>query len=148
MKIYLGADHAGYKFKEHIKKILDDLGYVYDDLGGHDPHAQDDYPQYAQVVAQKVAQSKGKSRGILICGTGTGMVIAANKIPGVRAALAYDEYSAQMARADNDTNILTLRAREFPKSRIKKIVTTWLTTPFTNAPRHKRRLRELKALEQ
>src|SRR3989344_9415461 len=109
--IYIGADHAGFKLKEKLKRYFDNWGIKYVDLGGKGEEG-DDYPDYAFKVAERVARDKN-SKGILICGTGTGMVIAANKIKGVRAAVAYDNYSAKMAREHNDANVLCLRGRNF-----------------------------------
>jgi ribose 5-phosphate isomerase B len=144
-KVYLGADHAGYLFKEHIKGLLDKEKIPYEDLGCDTADSKDDYVDYAKNVAQRV--KAGDALGILICGSGTGMAIAANKIRGIRAAFAYDEYSARMARYDNDANILTLRARKFPKRKIKRIIRTWLSTPFSGIDRHKQRIEKLKKLE-
>ncbi|MGD2294957.1 MAG: RpiB/LacA/LacB family sugar-phosphate isomerase [Candidatus Aminicenantes bacterium] len=101
-----------------------------------------DYPDYAIQVAEKVAEDKNL-RGILVCGTGTGMTIAANKVKGVRAAAAYDAYSAKMSRIDNDTNVLGLRGRFFPFRRVKKIIHIWLETPFSGKDRHKRRIQKI-----
>lgn len=134
--IYLGADHAGYEYKEYIRELLEKKGIPYVDFGTFNKQ-KTDYPLYAHKVAEYVARTKGL--GILVCGTGTGMAIAANKIRGARAAFAYDEYSAEMARKDNDANILTLRAREFPKTRIKKLVETFLATKPSKAQRHEQR---------
>ncbi|MFQ5475187.1 MAG: ribose 5-phosphate isomerase B [Candidatus Nanoarchaeia archaeon] len=142
--VILGSDHAGHRVKEMIKEYLDDKDIPYDDLGS-DGMKDDDYPDYAFAVARKVAKSN--SRGILICGTGTGMVIAANKIKGIRAVAAYDTYTAKMSRHDNDANILCLRGRFFPIGRIRQIVAVWLRTPFSNEPRHKRRVEKIKREE-
>lgn len=144
--VVIGADHAGVAAKERVKRILDELGVPYEDVGSYDAHSADDYPRIARKVALAVAKTGVK--GILICGSGTGMAIAANKVPGVRASFAFDEYSAKMARHDNDANILTLRARHFPRARLRPIITAWLTTPFSGLARHKRRLAQLRALEE
>ena len=139
--VYLGADHAGFKLKEKIKKYFDKMGITYWDLGGKGEEG-DDYPDYAFKVAEKVVKDKN-SKGILICGTGTGMVIAANKIKGVRAAAAYDEYSARMAREHNDANILCLRGRHFSNEKNLKLVKIWLNAKFSGAKRHIRRIRKI-----
>lgn len=144
-KIYLGADHAGFSLKEKLKKYFGRKGIEYEDLGG-DGRKEDDYPDYAFRVAERVAKSKN-ARGILICGTGTGMVIAANKIRGIRAATAYDAYSARMARNDNNTNILCLRGREFSDARNLRLVEIWLKTGFSGEKRHKRRLRKIARMD-
>lgn len=145
-KIYLGSDHAGFRLKERIKKYLDAKKMYYEDLGTYSPESVD-YPDYALAVAKKVSREKS-SRGILICGTGTGMVIAANKIKGIRAAAAYDKYSAEMSRFHNDANILALRGRFFPFEKIKDIVSVWLKTPFSGQSRHKRRISKINKLEK
>ncbi|MBI2450478.1 MAG: ribose 5-phosphate isomerase B [Candidatus Nealsonbacteria bacterium] len=145
-KIYLGADHAGFKLKERIKKYLGLKGIVYEDLGTHSLESVD-YPDYAIGVAKKVAK-KNNARGILICGTGTGMAIAANKVKGIRAVAAYDRYSAKMSRLHNNANILALRGRFFPFEKIKKIVSVWLATPFSQKARHKRRINKIKQFEE
>ncbi len=140
-RVYLGADHAGFKFKEKIKDLLKKKGLEVQDLSPKLIEG-DDYPTHAFAVAERVAKHRG-SRGILVCGTGTGMIIAANKVKGIRAAEAYDEYSAKMARNDNDTNILGLRARKFPFNKLKKVIEVWLNTPFSREKRHDRRIRKI-----
>ena len=103
--IYLGADHAGFALKEELKKYLAKVSREeIVDVGSFDPGSKDDYPDYARLVARGVQKSR-KNKGILICGTGTGMVIAANKFRGIRAACAYDDYTARMSRLHNDANI-------------------------------------------
>ncbi len=144
--IYIGADHAGFSLKEKIKKYLDKTGIAYVDLGGKG-EAGDDYPDYAFRVAERVVRDKN-SKGILICGTGTGMVIAANKIKGIRAAVAYDNYSAKMAREHNDANVLCLRGRKFSDEKNLKFVKIWLNTRFSGARRHNRRIKKIKKYER
>jgi len=140
--LYLGADHAGYKLKEFLKKHFDKNKIKYLDLGTYSEESVD-YPDYAYKVAKKIASEKG-AKGILICGTGTGMVMAANKVKGIRAAVAYDSYSAEMARHDNDANVLCLRGRKVNMNNQAKITGIWLKTEFSNLPRHKRRIAKLK----
>lgn len=139
-KIYLGSDHAGFKAKQKIKKILKKLGYGFVDLGTFSEESVD-YPEYAKAVCLKVLEEK--SFGILICGSGTGMQIAANKIKRIRAAFCFDKYSAKMARYDNDANVLTLRARKFSFFKYRGIVETFLKTEFSREDRHKRRIEML-----
>ena len=139
--IYLGADHAGYSLKEKIKKVLLRKKIPFRDLGT-DSLESVDYPDYGKKVARAVVKNKG-SKGILVCGTGTGMVIAANRIKGARAVVAYDNYSAKMSRLDNDSNILCLRGRQFSADKAKKIINVWLKTKFSQKLRHKRRVRKL-----
>ena len=141
MKIILGSDHAGYKVKEKIKKLLGKYKIEYEDIGTNSEKPVD-YPAYAKKAAKKVAKNKDRM-AILVCGTGTGMTIAANKIKGIRAVAAYDEYSAKMSRKDNDANVLGLRGRNFPYTKIEKIVKMWLQTPFSGNKRHKRRISKL-----
>jgi ribose 5-phosphate isomerase B len=146
MKIIIGADHAGYKVKEKIKDYLEQNKVEYEDLGAYSIDPKDDYPDYAVKVARKVA--KGRNiKGILVCGTAEGMVIAANKIRGIRAAAPYDTYTAKLSRTHNDANILTLRGRLFPFERIKKIIRVWLTTEFSGEARHRRRIRKIDAIK-
>ena len=144
--IYLGSDHAGFYLKQAIKKFLDSKNLMYQDLGGFSTKKPDDYPDYAEVVAKAVVKNKD-NRGILICGTGTGMVIAANKIKGVRASVVYDAYTAKMSRKDNDSNIMCLGARDKPHS-VNTLLNVWLKTLFSNKPRHKRRIEKIKKLEK
>ena len=144
--VIIGADHAGVDMKAWVKMVLDDLHVQYEDMGSYDEKSTDDYPTFARKVARAVVDTGVK--GILICGSGTGMAIAANKINGVRASFAFDAYSAKMARHDNDANVLTLRAREFPRNEIKIIVETWLSTPFSGLERHKERIEEVRKLEE
>lgn len=141
MEVLIASDHAGFRLKEKIKKYLERNKIQYKDMGT-DSLDSVDYPDYALKVAEEVAKDRNK-RGILICGTGTGMTIAANKVKGIRAAAAYDPYSAKMSRVDNDTNVLGLRGRFFPLKKIKKIINIWLNTPFSGEERHKRRLRKI-----
>lgn len=146
MRIIIGADHGGFELKEKIKDYLTKNGLEYDDVGTHGGNPKDDYPDYAFKVAERVSKIKN-ARGILICGTGTGMVVAANKIKGIRAAVAYDVYSAKTSRNDNDINVLCLRGRKFSASKAKKVVAIWLTTEFSNEARHKRRIEKIERFE-
>lgn len=141
MRVILASDHAGLRLKEKVKKYLARKKIEYEDLGT-ESFKSVDYPDYALKVAEKVAKNKN-TKGILVCGTGTGMTIAANKVKGIRAVAAYDAYSAKMSRIDNDTNVLGLRGRFFPFEKIKKIITVWLDTPFSGEKRHKRRIKKI-----
>lgn len=143
MLIYIGADHGGYKLKESIKKhLVLKRKILVVDVGAHSYNKKDDYPDYARKVAHLVSKNKD-SIGILVCGTGTGMVIAANRTKGIRAALAYDKYTAVMSKRDNNANILCLRGRKVNSWHQKKIVDYWLASEFSNLPRHKRRIKEI-----
>ena len=138
--IYLGSDHAGFKLKEKIKGFLHLKGIEFEDLTPIQIN-EDDYPDAAKKVANKVKSSNTK--GILICGSGTGMAIAANRIKGIRAVLAYDSYSAKMARHDNDANIICLRGRKTLAAKAKRYIDIFLKTKFSGLARHKRRIKKL-----
>ena len=146
MEVIIGSDHAGFKLKEKIIKYLKMKKIEYRDLGTNSLESVD-YPDYALKVAKQVARNKDR-RGILVCGTGTGMTIVANKVKGIRAVAAYDVYSAKMSRIDNDANVLGLRGRYFPYEKVKKIINVWLNTPFSGEQRHKRRLKKISGLEK
>jgi ribose 5-phosphate isomerase B len=145
MRLALGADHAGVGLKHEVKRFLDDLHVAYTDFGTNSDESVD-YPDFAEQVARGVARGDF-DQGILICGTGIGMAIAANKVHGVRAAPATDLESARLAREHNDANILALGARILPRDRAIDIVRTFLETPFAGG-RHERRIRKITALEQ
>lgn len=146
MKVILGSDHAGFILKEKIKKYLQKKKVIYEDLGTFSK-GRVDYPDYAFRVARKVAKQRNY-RGILLCDTGTGMAIAANKVRGIRAVLAYDNYSAKMSRLHNDANVLCLRARFFSYKKNERIVDVWLKTPFSKEARHKRRINKILKYEK
>lgn len=141
MKIILGADHAGYALKEKIKRFLLAKKISVEDVGTK-LITGDDYPDYAKKVARKIRKNK-ENKGILVCGTGTGMCIAANRFRWVRAAAVFDEYGAKMSMQDNDANILCLRGRKFNHNKAKKLVNIWLKEKFSGLNRHKRRIRKL-----
>ncbi len=145
MKIALGADHAGFELKEKIKQKLLAAGVAVEDCGTHST-ASVDYPDYAQVVAEGVS-SKAADLGILVCGTGIGMSIAANKVPGIRAAKVDTEFEAERSREHNDANVLTLGADTVSADEALKIVDKWLATPFSNGERHERRVKKIAAIE-
>ncbi len=151
MKIYLGSDHAGFKLKEEIKKFLSDKKHKYEDLGTNNEESCD-YPDYAFAVAQKVGASKGKDVGILICGSGIGMSIAANKVPGARAALCHNEWAAIKSREHNDANILCIGAKAVEAQAALRIVDAWLKTEFEGnkkgGERHKKRVDKFAEIEK
>ena len=140
-KIYLGADHAGFALKDKIKSDLIKNKFLVEDLS-KDFVKGDDYPKHAFRVSRAVRQNTG-TKGILVCGSGLGMSIAANRIRGIRAVEAYDLYTAKMSRIDEDSNVLCLRSRKFLEKENLKIVHAWLKTNFSNKKRHKRRINEL-----
>lgn len=147
MKIFIGSDHAGFKLKEQIKKYLTKLKVKYEDLGNQQFDPTDDYPDYAKKVAQKVAKTKN-NKGILICDSGAGMCIAANKVKGIRAVNAYTPKIAIKSRQHNNTNILCLGQSYISSSQAKKIIKVWLQTKFSRGARHCRRVNKIKQIEK
>lgn len=145
MKVALAADHAGYEDKEKIKKTLDDLGVTYDDMGTYSCDSVD-YPDYARKVGEAVARGE-VDQGLLVCGSGTGMAIAANKVPGVRAAVAWNEDIARLAREHNNANVLSLAARFTPVEEMDKILRSWFAAHF-DAGRHERRVEKIEQIEK
>ena len=143
-KIIIGADHAGFQLKEALKPFLKEMGYTVTDVGT-DSERPTDYPDYAARVAETVSNGVFP-RGILICGSGVGMSITANRYPGVRAALCLDEETARMSRLHNDANILVLAGRKTDPANAHAITRTWLTTPFEGG-RHQHRLDKIKEAE-
>lgn len=137
MKIAIGSDHAGFELKEKIKGLLTELGYEVLDLGCHDTDSVD-YPLYGAKVARAVAQGEVE-RGVLVCGTGLGMSMVANRFPGVRAALCHELFTARMARLHNDANILVLGGRVLGDVLALEMVKLFLETPFEGG-RHQRRV--------
>ena len=145
MKIALGADHAGYKLKAKIEKYLIDKGISVHDRGTNSVESVD-YPDYARFVGEEVAEQHA-DRGILVCGSGIGMSIAANKVPGIRAVNVHDEAEAQLCREHNDANVLTLGARSLDESTALKIVDRWLNAQFAGG-RHERRVEKIAEIER
>lgn len=145
MRIVIGSDHAGWEMKGDLKPFLEELGHEVRDLGTHGPESVD-YPDYALAVARAVAGGEAE-KGIMICGTGIGSSIAANKVAGIRAALCHNTYTAEMSRAHNDANLLCLGERVIDKKSAREIVKVWLTTPFAGA-RHARRVGKIKQIEE
>lgn len=144
MKIALGADHAGWELKETVKRLLSSLNIQIDDRGTYSTESVD-YPDYARAVGEGVARRQADF-GILVCGTGIGMSMSANKVPGVRAAKADTEYEAEMARAHNDANVLCLGARVTDAATAEKLVRKFLETRFEGG-RHQRRVDKIMAIE-
>ncbi len=145
MKIYIGSDHGGFDLKQLLVHYLDKkVGHEVEDVGDERPDPKDDYPIYAQkLVSALLASDSDAARGILICRGGQGMVMAANRFRGIRAAVCWNEHSARKSREDNDSNVLCIPADELSVSEVKDIVHTWLDTPFSNAARHQRRINEI-----
>ena len=138
--IYLGADHRGFQLKEEIKKFLAGKNYQFEDMGNFAYDPSDDYTDFAKLVAQKVAEKPEEHKGVLICGSGVGVDITANKFHGVRSALADDIATAKQSREHDDANVLSLPANEVGFELAKQILETWLTTPFSNGEKYKRRI--------
>jgi ribose 5-phosphate isomerase B len=145
MKIAIGSDHRGFEVKRRVIALLQQLGHQMTDVG---PQSRDsvDYPDFAFLVAQAVCSGQAE-RGVLICGTGIGMCIAANKVPGVRAAPCHDSITAEMSRRHNDANVLCLSADLLGEELIDRMVHIWLTTEFEGG-RHARRVEKIARFEQ
>jgi len=145
MKIGIGCDHAGLELKNEILTLLKDLGVECVDFGTNSPQSVD-YPDFGEKVSEAVS-SGGVERGMLICGTGIGMSIVANKFPHVRASLCNELFTARMSRLHNDANILVLGGRIVGKDLAKEIVRTWISTPF-EGERHCLRLKKINLIEE
>lgn len=148
MKVYIGADHNGYELKEQLKRFLSDAGHDVIDQGDAQLTPSDDFPVFAARVATGLLGSDDpEAKGILICGSGQGMIMAANRYKGIRASLVWNASEAQSSRNDDDSNVLCLPAHELKDfSGVKEIVTLWLKTPFAGAERFKRRVKQLDEL--
>ena len=145
MKIAIGSDHGGFELKEYLKELLNEMGYTYTDFGTHSPNSVD-YPDVGYEVAKSVVESE-HDKGILICGTGIGMSITANKVGGIRAALCSDPYSARMAKEHNDADIITMGGRVIGNGLAGDIVRAWLESDFKGEERHKRRIEKIMRIE-
>ncbi len=143
--VAIGADHAGYRLKEALKPVLEEYGYFVRDVGVYE-ETPADYPDVARQVAELVAAGRA-AHGIVVDGAGTGSAIAANKIPGIRAAPCYDKASARTSREHNDTNVLTLGSRLLTASQAEEVLRTWLTAPFAGG-RHSLRIQKISEIEQ
>jgi ribose 5-phosphate isomerase B len=145
VRVAIGSDHAGLELKNTIKALLDSLNVPHEDFGTTSP-APVDYPDFAEAVSLAVVTGRA-DRGILVCGTGIGMAIAANKFPGVRAAVAWNETSARLGRAHNDANVMTLGGRTIPPGAAEGIVRAFLFTDYEDG-RHDARLAKIAHLER
>jgi len=145
--LYIGADHAGFGLKEKIKKYLAAKGVKFEDLGALKLDKKDDYPDFGARVAQGVAVNPKKNKGILVCGSAEGMGMVANKFPGVRAAVVYNEENAKKSREHNDANVLSISGWELSEAKAKRIVKAWLETKFSGG-RHARRLKKIEEIEK
>lgn len=147
MKVAIASDHAGFEAKENIKQQLAQMGVEYEDLGTNAGDVSVDYPDFAERVGHAVVNGEVE-RGILICGSGIGVSIAANKIHGVRAALAWNKETAELARHHNDANIIAIGGRTTPPENITEIVQAFLTNSFDSGGRHERRIEKIAELEK
>lgn len=147
MKIYIAADHNGFEMKKQLTDFLERSGHEMIDEGDKSLQPEDDFPQFAgRAVSAMLSSGEHEPKGILICGSGQGMCIAANRFKGIRACLCHDMHEARTARNDDDSNVLCLSARLTTAKQAEPIITAWLNTPFAGAPRFKRRIQELDQL--
>lgn len=146
MKIFIGADHRGFLLKKEIIRLLEERDHTVEDVGCFEEGVSCDYPKFADKVASAVAKNKD-SRGILVCMTGIGHTIAANKVPGAYAALCYNKQAAELSRQHNNANVLVLGAKFVRQAEMKNIILTWLKTPFEGG-RHQRRVNQIKQIEK
>lgn len=145
--IYLGADHGGFELKQHIIAWLDEWNMPYQDLGAHENDPNDDYPDFAFSVADAVAVNPTEHKGVLACRSAAGVVIAANKVKGVRAVAVFDEESAEHSRLHNDANVIGLSGDWLDATKAKAVLHIWLTTEFSHEERHARRLQQISSRE-
>lgn len=146
MTIFIGADHRGVELKARIIKVLGGMGHEVVDVGSYEPETPCDYPKFSEAVGTNVASHKN-SRGILVCMTGIGHSIAANKIPGVYAALCYNKEAAALSRQHNNANVLVLGAKFVTEKAMMEIIRIWLESEFEGG-RHLRRTKQVKAIEK
>jgi ribose 5-phosphate isomerase B len=147
MKVYLGADHAGFELKNQIREHLFHRGVEVEDLGAETLQPEDDYPGYAyEVVTKVLGEEKDEGRGILVCGSGQGVCMAANRVGGIRAALVWSQEMARETRRDNDSNVLCLASRFTDEATALSIVDNWLDEKFSGEERHRRRIQQIEEL--
>lgn len=146
--LYIGSDHGGYNLKEQLKQYFEKNGIQYQDVGPFSLDPQDDYPKFSAEVAKKVAEDPQNNRGILLCRSGQGVCIAANKIKGVRAATSWNEAVAEASRHDDNANVLCLPSDYISEEQAQSVVESWLKAEFTQEDRHRRRLAEIQELER
>lgn len=146
MIIAIGADHGGFYLKQTVVALVKELGHAGLDVGAYTDEPSD-YPDFAKAVAELIIRKKA-GRGILICGSGVGACVAANKFPGVRASVCHDTFSARQGVEDDDMNVLCLGARVIGPKLAEEVIKTFLSAKFSNAPRHRRRLSKVKAIEK
>ena len=146
--IYIAADHGGFKLKQQLKKYLETKQLSFKDLGATKFVKNDDYPDYASIAAKQISKNPVRDVGILICRSGQGVCIVANKFKHVRAALVWNTKEAEMSRKDDMTNILCLPSDYITAQQAKQIVEVWLETPYSTEERHMRRVKKISSLEQ
>ena len=146
MRVAIGADHGGYDLKARLAGFLDAACHQVVDVGAHANDPSDDYPDFAQAVAERVSAAEAQ-RGIMVCGSGVGASVAANKVPKVRAAVCHDTFSAHQGVEHDDMNVLCLGARIVGEELAKELVATFLAAKFTGEERHLRRLGKVNAME-
>lgn len=147
MKIAVAADHAGYALKQIVVNDLQAVGHEVRDLGTHDPGQEDDYPDFAQLACDAVRQGDAQ-RAVVVCGSGVGVCVAANKFPGIRAGLCHDHYSAHQGVEHDDMNVLCLGARIVGQEVAREIVQTFIAAEFSGEERHQRRLAKVQHIEE
>ncbi len=148
MTLYIAADHRGFQLKGELVAYLTKKGYAPEDLGNKRYEQSDDYSDFAGDVARKVSESPRDTVGVVICGSGVGVDIVANKFPGVRSVLGFSEEQVRASRSDDDTNVIALPADYLDVEQAKQLVDIWLTTTFSHADRHKRRIEKIMKLER
>ncbi|MBI4135069.1 MAG: RpiB/LacA/LacB family sugar-phosphate isomerase [Candidatus Sungbacteria bacterium] len=146
--IYIGADHRGYALKEALKAYLLLRGFQVEDCGAHELNIDDDYPDFASIVAEKVSENPAEHCGVSICGSGHGMDIVANKYKGVRAALCFNAGVAKQSREHEDANVLMLASDWLKERDAKEVLNIWLEAQFDGAERNVRRLRKIREVEE
>lgn len=145
MKVYVGADHNGFHLKESLESYLKEAGFTVIDEGNNKLDPADDFPLFAEKAAHAVLRSGHESRAILLCGSGQGMCMAANRHKGIRAALGYDHLSVRSSRNDDDANVLCLPAASLSQKEVYELSELFLNTQFAGAPRYKRRIQQMDA---
>lgn len=146
--LYLGSDHGGFELKGYIKKVLERQKIKFEDVGAFELNKNDDYPDFAAKASAQVSKSPAKNQAILICRSGQGVCIAANKFKGVRAALAWNTKEAKASRNDDHTNVLCIPSDYITEKSAGNIITTWLKTPWSKEPRHVRRVKKISFIEK
>jgi ribose 5-phosphate isomerase B len=146
MKIAVAADHAGYALKQIVVHDLQEAGHEVQDLGTHDPGQEDDYPDFAQLACEEVRRGDAQ-RAVVVCGSGVGICVAANKFPGIRAGLCHDHYSAHQGVEHDDMNVLCLGARIIGQEVAREIIQTFIAAEFSGEARHQRRLAKVQHIE-